>query len=204
MKRELIISYVAHATIILIAFLASAFSRPIEPPAKVYNVKIIAAPQPEETVVEEKEPEPEKIPEPEPEPEIETQPEPKPEPEPQKEPEPKLEKTPEPEETSPKGTGHITVDGQDFENDYYLNLIYMKVYRNWLPPVSGRELSATVYFKILRSGEVKDARIEKRSGSMNYDQRALRTILVSAPFPELPQDYTSDHLGVHFEFVHNP
>ncbi len=176
----------------------------MEPPSKVYNVRIIAAPQPERTVVEEKKPEPEEAPEPEPKPEIETQPEPKPEPKHEKQPEPKPSETTKPKETSPKGTGHITVDGQDFQNDYYLNLIYMKVYRNWLPPVSGRELKATVYFRILKNGEIENTKVEKRSGSLNYDQRALRTILVSAPFPELPQDFSGDHLGVHFEFVHNP
>ncbi len=206
MKRELVISYSAHAVIIIIAFLISAFSRPMKLPDKVYNVRIIAAPQPERAVVEEKpeEPEPEEESKPEPKPQIETRPEPKPAPKPKEKPEPKPSQAPEPKKTSPQGTGHITVDGNDFQDDYYLNLIYMKVYRNWLPPVSGREIRATVYFRILRSGEITDAKVENRSGSSNYDQRALRTILASAPFPELPESYTGDHLGVHFEFVHNP
>jgi len=208
LKRELIISYSAHAIIIIIAFLITAFSRPMKLPDKVYSVQIVAAPQPEPKKVEEKkpepEPEPEEIPEPEPKPQIETKPEPKPNPKPQPKPEPKPAEVPKPKQTSPQGTGHITVDGQNFKDDYYLNLIYMKVYRNWLPPVSGREMTATIYFKILRSGDVKDAKVEKRSGASTFDERALRTILVSAPFPELPETYTGDHLGVHFEFIHNP
>lgn len=202
MRRGLLISYACHAFLIVLAFLFSAFSKPLKPPDKVYSVKIVAAPQPETVRKPDKEPEQEI--EPEPVPEIEAKPEPKPVRKPQEKPEPKPQETPEPKNTSSRGTGHITVDGDDFKDDYYLNLIYMKVYRNWLPPTSGREQTATVYFRILRDGEAVDAKVEKRSGSSSFDQRALRTILVSAPFPELPQTYTGDHLGVHFEFVHNP
>ncbi|RKZ29873.1 hypothetical protein DRQ36_07305 [bacterium] len=196
MRRELIISYAAHGFIILLAFIFTAFSRPMKLPEKVYSVKIVAAPQPK-TV---KQPKEKPIPEPEEKPQIETRPEPKP----QRKPEPPPRNEPEPRRTTPTGKGHVTVDGADFKDDYYLNLIYMKVYRNWIKPTTGRELTATIYFKIARNGEVKDAKVEKRSGSASYDQKALRTILASSPFPELPDNYTSDHLGVHFEFAHRP
>ena len=194
MRRELIISYACHAALILIFIFTSAFSRPKEPPQKIYTVKIIAAPQPKVLRQPEVEPEPKNI--------IET----KPEPAKKKKPKPKPVEPPktEPKKTSQTGKGHISIDGADFANDLYLNLIYMKVYRNWIPPSIGKEIAATIYFRILRSGDVKDAKIEKRSGVQSFDRNALRTILSSSPFPELPEDYSGDHLGVHFEFVHNP
>lgn len=197
LRRELIISYSAHVFFVFIAFLLSAFSRPTKPPETVYSVRIIAAPQ-AKTIDK---------------PEVERKPEPRPavdaipEPEPTRiKPEPKPAKKPrvEPKKTSPTGTGHITIDGSDFRDDFYLNLIYMKVYRNWIPPPGGRELKAVIYFRITRDGQVKNAKVEKRSSSANFDQKALRTILVSSPFPELPEDYSGDHLGIHFEFEHNP
>ncbi len=200
MRRELIISYASHAFLIVLALIVSAFSRPMRPPDKVYSVKIIAAPQPKTVQRAEDKPQPE--PKPEEKPVVETKPE-QTQTKPSTKTVPRPEPKPEPKETSPRGEGHITVDGQDFKDDYYLNLIYMKVYRNWLPPSTGRKLTATVYFRILRNGEVKNAKVEKRSGVSNYDQKALRTVLVSSPFPELPESYTGDHLGVHFEFVHN-
>ncbi len=194
MRRELLISYTAHGVLILLAFIITAFSKPMKLPEKVYNVRIIAAPRPEVTKPIETKPEEKQDIEAVPEPKPISKPEPKPAPKP----------PPEPQRTTEGGQGHITVDGADFKDDYYLNLIYMKVYRNWIAPATGKKLSTTIYFQITKVGEVKNAKIETRSGSSSYDQKALRTVLASSPFPELPQSYTGDHLGVHFEFVHNP
>lgn len=188
-------------------FVMSAFTLPRKLPEKAYSVRIIAAPQPkiiEPEIKEEPKLEPEPKPEPEPVPQIQAQPEPSE----QKRKQPKKEPTPKPaqvkpKETSPIGTGHITIDGPQLANDYYLNLIYMKVYRNWIPPSTSARLSATIYFWITRDGEVRNAKVEKRSGNNAFDEQALRTILASSPFPELPAEYSRDHLAVHFEFVHN-
>ena len=195
MRRELIISYAGHGVLILIFFFASAFSRPKVSPQKVYMVKVIAAPQPK--VVEQ----PEKQVEEKPKAAIKAEPKPTK----RHKPKPKVEKPKiEPKKTSPTGKGHITVDGSAFADDFYLNLVYMKVYRNWVPQSIGREISATIYFIIMRDGRVKDAKVEKRSGVASFDQAALRTVLEASPFPELPDSYRGDHLGIHFEFVHNP
>ncbi|MCD6501498.1 TonB family protein [bacterium] len=195
MRRELIISYAGHGVLILIFFFASAFSRPKVSPQKVYMVKVIAAPQPK--VVEQ----PEKQVEEKPKAAIKAEPKPTK----RHKPKPKVEKPKiEPKKTSPTGKGHITVDGSAFADDFYLNLVYMKVYRNWVPQSIGREISATIYFIIMRDGRVKDAKVEKRSGVASFDQAALRTVLEASPFPELPESYRGDHLGIHFEFVHNP
>ncbi len=203
MRRELIISYASHALLIVIFMFISAFSKSKEPPQKVYSVRILAAPQPE--VVQRVDQAPEE--EPEPKDVIQAVPEPKakPKPKPKTEPKPKQAEKPtvKPKETSTSGEGHITVDGT-FNDDFYLNLIYMKVYRNWIPPSTSAELKATVFFRILPNGNVEGAKVEVRSGMSSYDQLALRTVLASAPFPELPDHYSSDHLGIHFEFVHNP
>jgi len=182
----------------------TGFSKPQLPPQKVYSVKILAAPQPETPKVK-PEPEPKQEVEPEPEPVIEPEPEaqPKVETKPKEKPKEK-EKPSQKKNENTQGEGHITVDGADFDNDYYLGLIYRKVYRNWITPSTASKLSATVYFQLTREGEVENARLEKRSGSPSYDRKALRTILASSPFPGLPDDYNGDMLGIHFEFTHNP
>jgi len=196
LRREFLISCIGHIAIVLIAFLVSAFTKPMELPQKVYTVKIIAAPRPEAIEKSEVKPEPEPVPEIQAEP----KPVPKPKPKPKSEPKPQ-----EPEDkTSPTGKGHITVDGPDLVDDFYLNLIYMKVYRNWIPPSTGRKLSTTIYFLITRGGQVKNAKVEKRCGTPSFDQKALRTVLSASPFPDLPESYTGDHLSIHCEFVHNP
>ncbi|MCK5833470.1 cell envelope integrity protein TolA [bacterium] len=204
MRRELIISYASHILLILIFIFVSAFSKPKEPPTKVYSVRILAAPQPE--VIKTPETKPQNDPEPAPKEVIEAKPIPKTKPKTTTKPKPKPKQTEQPvakpKETSLSGEGHITVDGA-FNDDFYLNLIYMKVYRNWVPPATSAQLKTTIYFRILKNGEIEGAKVEKRSGMSSYDQQSLRTVLSSVPFPELPTDYTGDHLGIHFEFAHN-
>jgi colicin import membrane protein len=83
---------------------------------------------------------------------------------------------------------------------YYLAIIRERVGSNWQWPSSGRKYKAVVYFRILDDGRVEGLRIEKSSGDPLYDQSVLRAVMLSAPFPPLPEELSKKGLKIHFEF----
>ncbi|MBN1754936.1 TonB family protein [bacterium] len=200
MRKEFTISFAAHLILIIALGLSSLVKTKMEPPRKIYTVKILSAPKPVEKT-EKVEPIEEKKPVIKEEPKIKA--------EPKKQIKPKKkESEPKPEPQSQPGTGDskISVDQPDFNDDFYLNLLIIKVTNNWQNPIrsGGLALKTVVYFRILKDGTIDNAKIEKRSGNSLFDQSALRAIMVSEPFPELPVEYKGDHLGVHFQFEHIP
>ncbi len=93
-----------------------------------------------------------------------------------------------------------------FPFTYYLQIIINRVSSNWFtslvdPGIRGN-FQATVYFKIYKSGQISDLKIEESSGIRSLDLSALRAIQSSAPFPPLPRDYKEEHLGIHLIFEH--
>jgi protein TonB len=100
--------------------------------------------------------------------------------------------------------GQVAVDATDFEFTYYLMLVRNRIAQNWTPPAglvtAGRPVRAVVYFRIQRSGELNDVRIEDASSVEFFDRSALRSVLISAPLPPLPLGYSGYDLGVHFGF----
>jgi TonB family protein len=99
------------------------------------------------------------------------------------------------------GISAATVDGGYFGSSYYLALVFGKIRDLWENPVeTSATLRVTIYFKLLRDGQILDAQVEKSSGIDLFDQSALRAILSNAPFPPLPVEYTGEYLGIHLEF----
>jgi TonB family protein len=96
------------------------------------------------------------------------------------------------------------VDNPDFQFTYYLVIIQNKISTNWNPPFArskkDRRLTALLHFRILRNGQIRDARIETSSGASLLDQSALRAVSLSNPLPPLPQRFLDNALGVHFSF----
>jgi TonB family protein len=95
-----------------------------------------------------------------------------------------------------------------FPYTYYLQALLDRISSNWLKSqLSGLDTSGlhtTIYFKIYRSGQISDVKIEESSGIKALDLSALRAVYSSAPFPPLPQDYPDDYLGIHLIFEHSP
>lgn len=88
---------------------------------------------------------------------------------------------------------------------YYYDQIIQEVSSSWYsslvtPGLKGKFIT-TVYFKIFRNGEVKDIKIERKSGIRSLDMSAHRAIENAAPFPQLPADYPYQYLVVHFDFT---
>jgi TonB family protein len=88
----------------------------------------------------------------------------------------------------------------DFPFAYYLVAVRNKIGANWIQPGVDRRTRTTLFFRIARDGSVKDVRIEAPSGIPLFDQAAQRAVLASSPLPPLPQAFSRDELGVHFDF----
>ena len=114
------------------------------------------------------------------------------------------------------GSGYGTGSGSGFGSGmggtgasspyaYYYDQIIQEVSSSWYsslvsPGLKGKFI-ATVYFKIYRNGEVKDIKVERKSGIRSLDMSARRAVENAAPFPQLPADYPYQYLIVHFDFT---
>lgn len=176
-----------------------------KPPPKVESPVVEPAPAP--PVKEEEEPiAPPEKPKPKPKPKP---PEEKPKAEVKKTvpstepPQPEVQPQESPGEESQPATGDISLDGEDFPFAYYITNMRRKIAAHWqVPGGSVEEKFCIVYFKITRSGTIVSPRIETSSGSLVFDQAALRSVVQSSPLPELPPAYDGDELGVHFSFAY--
>jgi periplasmic protein TonB len=110
---------------------------------------------------------------------------------------------PVPAEVAPVKTQSTAIvpDVQDFPFLYYLNIIQKKVTANWNFDYEGTvHQKVVVFFKIDKTGRVYDQKVEQTSGISFLDQSAIRAVLLSSPFPPLPDEYSGNFLGVHFGF----
>jgi protein TonB len=103
---------------------------------------------------------------------------------------------------SASGGNTMKIDAEEFPFPYYLVSVQNQIERNWRAPFSGQgQRTTTVYFKISRSGEVEDVKIEASSGNALFDQAAMRAVYYASPLPPLPAASGLQNLGVHFDFV---
>jgi TonB family protein len=107
----------------------------------------------------------------------------------------------------PGGPGFGPGGLADFPYVWYLNTITDRVSSNWFsslvdPGISG-SFQTVVYFKIDKSGQITDVRIEQSSGVTPLDLSAVRAVKASAPFPALPREYEHAYLGIHLIFEHS-
>src|SRR5262245_54541212 len=110
--------------------------------------------------------------------------------------------------SAPAGTsglrGDISVDAANFEFTYYLLVIRNRIAAAWAPPAglasAGQAVRAVVFFRISRSGQITEIRLEQGSAIDFFDQSAIRAVTVANPMPPLPLGYNAPDLGVHFGF----
>ena len=189
MRNSLLFSFSVHLLLLLLIMIIPTPKQKKSPPMKVYMVKILSKPEsPKERVVARKKIKKKVVPKKKPKVK------------------PKKKEIAKKKEMSrqPKIPTSVKLDNPTFDSPFYINLILTKVTNNWLDPLptTKAHLVATVYFRIVRSGKLKDLKIENSSGSPIFDQGAIKAISLSEPFPPLPDEYKSDFLGVHFEFEH--
>ncbi len=88
----------------------------------------------------------------------------------------------------------------DFPFAYYAEQLQALIGANWLKPDAPTGTACIVTFRIQRSGQVTDVKIETPSGLAFYDRAATRSIYSANPLPPLPPEFRRDELGVHIRF----
>jgi periplasmic protein TonB len=88
----------------------------------------------------------------------------------------------------------------DFPFTYYVQQLLSLIGANWFRPDAPDGAVCTVTFRIQRSGQVADVKVEAGSGISYYDRAAVRAVFAANPLPPLPNDYLNDQLGVHLRF----
>jgi len=109
-----------------------------------------------------------------------------------------------PTKTGAGGGGNsIKIDAAAFPYEYYSAAIQNRIESNWQAPAGQERYFAIVYFKIARSGEIKDIKLEQASGSFEFDRAAISAVTYASPLPPLPADYREQTLVVRYEFAAN-
>jgi protein TonB len=88
----------------------------------------------------------------------------------------------------------------DFPFSYYVQQLLALIGANWFRPDAPEGALCTVTFRILRSGQVAEVKVESTSGISWYDRAAVRAVFAANPLPPLPNDYRNEQLGVHLRF----
>jgi TonB family protein len=82
---------------------------------------------------------------------------------------------------------------EDFKFPPYLAIIRDKIESHWNPPPGAVQgAKAKIQFTVLRSGRVGEVKLQDSSGNFYFDQAAVRAILLSSPFPPMPEDFYKD------------
>ncbi len=102
-----------------------------------------------------------------------------------------------------EGTGLFDTKG--FPLGDYANVIIERIKGNWYIPSNLRSSQGrtTVIFFIGKDGRYTNAHIVTSSGSTSLDLAALNAVLVSNPFPPLPNGFPGEQVGAKFVFSYN-
>jgi len=107
--------------------------------------------------------------------------------------------TGEPGGTSSFGTSVSSFDAE-FPFSYYVEQLLSLVGANWLKPNVPEGTACVIYFRIQRSGQVTEVKVETASALPYYDRAASRALFAANPLPPLPPEYPRESLGVHLRF----
>jgi protein TonB len=101
--------------------------------------------------------------------------------------------------TSSFGTSVSSFDA-DFPFSYYVEQLLSVIGANWLKPNAPDGTFCVLTFRIQRSGQVTDVKVESPSAYSYYDRAASRALYAANPLPPLPPEFKGDQLGVHLRF----
>lgn len=107
-----------------------------------------------------------------------------------------------------KTQGESVVPGvqtdSEFNHPDYLIQVRDRIQSNWRYPNLDKSLTTRIYFKLDRDGKVLRVSVETKTGNRAFDLSAWNAVTSSAPFPPLPDEYPSEDLGIHIDFVYEP
>ena len=103
------------------------------------------------------------------------------------------------------GAGYVSgIDSNEFPFEWYLIQVQEKVVSNWT--VSRTVGNAQIFFRIRRDGSIEGVRVENSSSSADFDENARLAVIRAgtglSKFPELPEAFQGQTLGVHFGFTY--
>ena len=98
------------------------------------------------------------------------------------------------------GAAVAGLDNPDFVYGYYVDQMLSMIQRNWVRPMVGSGVEATVHYRIQRDGRIVEVRIATSSGINSFDLAALRAVQASTPLPPLPRAFREGSLGVNLIF----
>ena len=96
-----------------------------------------------------------------------------------------------------------TGSGRGFNYSYYLNILLSKIGQNWNNPFRNQDvvLKNVVYFEVDKDGKISNIRLEDDSGDEIYNESTMRAVALAKKLPPLPQEFVTDYLKVHLEFL---
>ena len=98
-----------------------------------------------------------------------------------------------------------TVDNLSFDYPYWFEQAFTKIQSNWINTVEADgEIVCVIYFQVIKSGRLMEARVETESGIESFDQGCLGAIYKSAPFPPLPSEFADEVIGITLPFKYAP
>jgi protein TonB len=232
-RKDIIFSVILHVLIVAATVVSSPFGSKHVPFDDVIRVNLTALPAselppqamelpPEPVTPKALQEEPEEIPleNPEAQPETDIKPPEEEKPKPEK----KEEKTYQPKaETGEKnqagkaegekevesaaGTpfGGAAVDNASFDYPYWFTQAFYKIQSSWRNPVAADyPLVCTIYFQVIKSGRVIEAKIQESSGVKLFDEACLAAVESASPFPPLPEQFSEEIIGITLPFKYKP
>ena len=100
-----------------------------------------------------------------------------------------------PTENTLSNSSEITVDFKPYMRD-----LQSRIKMNWSPPISGRDKTVEILFKISKDGRLLSYEIQKSSGITEVDRAAVQAIQLTAPFRPLPEGFKGDSIDILFTF----
>lgn len=85
----------------------------------------------------------------------------------------------------------------------YRDLIESRLSARWSPPDvfrDGRAVALVLSFTVMADGHIRSVRVSRSSGSVFYDQAAIRALYLSDPFPPFPKEVKETEIQMNFTF----
>jgi periplasmic protein TonB len=97
------------------------------------------------------------------------------------------------------------IDNPNFQYPDWFELAFRKIQVNWSNPVNiDGAVVCVVYFQVIRSGRVIEAKVDYSSGIPLFDQSCVSAVQKSSPFPPLPSDFADEVIGITLPFKYEP
>lgn len=97
------------------------------------------------------------------------------------------------------------IDNPNFQYPDWFELAFRKIQVNWSNPVNiDGAVVCVIYFQVIRSGRVIDAKVDHSSGIDLFDQSCLAAVSKSSPFPPLPREFADEVIGITLPFKYEP